>query len=305
MISTSISTSPSDEIDLHEVACTLWQRKGTIITITIISTVFAAAYAYVATPIYQASVNLLPPPASALIGFNALAQEVGLPPGMWNKPRLAPNAAQRFTVAGARSITLSPEDAHELLIGYLESKELQGQFQQGVRENEDLVSSIPLTIAVRQPASLNERQSTQLTLQSKQPEHLADLTNQYIQLATQAAQHELNLGLNAGLKIKQQQLRQELVLAQAVNKALPSSEQDTAQSITVISLQAQLNQLEKSPEITLAVPTYAVDTPATIPTSPIKPKKKLIIALGLVLGGMLGSFLVLLQHAFHRSDNHH
>ncbi|MTI15487.1 LPS O-antigen chain length determinant protein WzzB [Sansalvadorimonas verongulae] len=39
----------------------------------------------------------------------------------------------------------------------------------------------------------------------------------------------------------------------------------------------------------------AIDEPATIPVSPIKPKKKLIIALGVVLGGMLGVFIALIQ----------
>ncbi len=40
-----------------------------------------------------------------------------------------------------------------------------------------------------------------------------------------------------------------------------------------------------------------IDEPATVPFSPIKPKKALIIALGVVLGGMLGVFIALIQIA--------
>lgn len=43
-----------------------------------------------------------------------------------------------------------------------------------------------------------------------------------------------------------------------------------------------------------------IDEIATIPVSPIKPRKALILALGLVLGGMLGVFIVLIQSMFRR-----
>ncbi|WP_077578121.1 MULTISPECIES: Wzz/FepE/Etk N-terminal domain-containing protein [unclassified Salinivibrio] len=42
--------------------------------------------------------------------------------------------------------------------------------------------------------------------------------------------------------------------------------------------------------------------PATEPTSPIKPKRKLITVLGFLLGGMLGVAIVLVRFAFKRED---
>ena len=45
------------------------------------------------------------------------------------------------------------------------------------------------------------------------------------------------------------------------------------------------------------VEPVTIDEPAAIPTSPVKPKKRLIVALGVVLGGMLGVFIALIQIA--------
>ena len=43
----------NDEIDLSELWATLVKRKMTIIVVTVITTIFAALYAYTATPIYH------------------------------------------------------------------------------------------------------------------------------------------------------------------------------------------------------------------------------------------------------------
>lgn len=45
------------------------------------------------------------------------------------------------------------------------------------------------------------------------------------------------------------------------------------------------------------VQLYRLDSPAEVPDTPIKPKKALIVALGLVVGGMLGGMLVLIRIA--------
>lgn len=56
-----------------------------------------------------------------------------------------------------------------------------------------------------------------------------------------------------------------------------------------------LKNIDLSPDhITVAT----IDEPARIPQQPIKPRKALILALGLVLGGMLGIFVALMRHMF-------
>ena len=41
-----------------------------------------------------------------------------------------------------------------------------------------------------------------------------------------------------------------------------------------------------------------IDKPAIKPLNPVKPKKMLIVAIGLVLGGMLGVFVALIRIVF-------
>lgn len=56
-----------------------------------------------------------------------------------------------------------------------------------------------------------------------------------------------------------------------------------------------LKNIDLSPEHIMVA---TIDEPARIPQQPIKPRKALILALGLVLGGMLGIFIALIRHMF-------
>ena len=48
-----------------------------------------------------------------------------------------------------------------------------------------------------------------------------------------------------------------------------------------------------------------LDQPALQSTNPVKPKKAMILALGLVLGGMLGVFIALIRSLVNRSSDTH
>lgn len=58
-----------------------------------------------------------------------------------------------------------------------------------------------------------------------------------------------------------------------------------------------LNGIKVSPE---NVAVFTLDSAAQIPETPVKPKKALILALGVVLGGMLGLFIALLRNLLRR-----
>ncbi|MBU1444622.1 MAG: chain-length determining protein, partial [Gammaproteobacteria bacterium] len=53
-----------------------------------------------------------------------------------------------------------------------------------------------------------------------------------------------------------------------------------------------LKTVEVRPE---NVSVFTLDSVAEVPETPIKPKKSLIVALGIVLGGMLGVFVALIK----------
>ncbi len=62
------------------------------------------------------------------------------------------------------------------------------------------------------------------------------------------------------------------------------------------SLQERLEFLKAVDVSPDNVAVFTLDSAAQIPETPIKPKKALIVALGLVLGGMLGVFIALVRH---------
>lgn len=61
-----------------------------------------------------------------------------------------------------------------------------------------------------------------------------------------------------------------------------------------------LSHIEIDPEI---VAVFTLDSAAEVPQTPIKPKKTLIIALGVVLGGMLGAFVALVRLLVRKNRN--
>ncbi len=290
-MSTRPNTTPSDEIDLRELACTLWQRKGVIIAITAVCTALAAAYAYTATPVYQTSVSVLPPPASSLIEFNAQARQAAMASSTLS------NASP--SINGTLSAILTPAENANLLFNYLSSNAIKAQFSTEVMQ-----AHYPGIPAPAISASKNASGGSTLTVTSSDPQSMQAWAESYLQLGRQATQAELNLRLDMVSKARQEQLRQDLAVARAVAEAGKGSDQAAQQQAEAVALQVRLTQLQGSAPAALSIPVYTVDTPAATPTAPIKPKKKLIIALGLVLGGMLGSFLVLLQHTFRRPGSH-
>ena len=66
---------------------------------------------------------------------------------------------------------------------------------------------------------------------------------------------------------------------------------------SVTSLSLDLQVLDAVTLKTASISPVTIEQPAVVPTAPIKPKKSLIIALGLVLGGMLGVFYALINIA--------
>jgi len=61
---------------------------------------------------------------------------------------------------------------------------------------------------------------------------------------------------------------------------------------TVVQINEFLNGMGVTEEVSAL---YRLEQSATVPTEPIKPKRALIIALGLILGGMIGVFIGLIR----------
>ena len=78
----------------------------------------------------------------------------------------------------------------------------------------------------------------------------------------------------------------------------PAAEDKNKPLIASVSQLYQTLQALQNKNIDLqSLQPITIDEPAQVPQNPIKPKKKLIVALGVVLGGMLGVFIALIQIA--------
>ncbi|MDS1140051.1 Wzz/FepE/Etk N-terminal domain-containing protein [Pusillimonas sp. SM2304] len=88
-------------------------------------------------------------------------------------------------------------------------------------------------------------------------------------------------------------LRSELELMEQRQKHDPYIEELPS----VLRTQALLKGIDTRPEVSVAT----IDQMASIPTTPIKPKKMLVLALGVILGGMLGIFITLIRAQIQRT----
>jgi len=68
----------------------------------------------------------------------------------------------------------------------------------------------------------------------------------------------------------------------------------------LLKRQTLLNKIDLSK---VRISVARIDRPAIEPEQPIKPRKLLIIALGIIFGGMLGAFIVIIMEAIKNQKN--
>jgi len=209
---------PSDEIDLRELMHTLWAARLLIISVTILVSCAAAAYAFLATPIYQTSVQTLPPTASGLASYNIASQLTG--------------SAIRGTVADSSPgiEALTSQDAYKVFLRHLnsvairqsffdkyylpaqEKNETEGDKQRAWRRlNNELTINLPEKV---------DSYEASLLLEGKSPTVIAKWANAYVGLAIQAAGEELLSGLSGEVKIRQLSLDDQIATLREVAKKI-------------------------------------------------------------------------------------
>ncbi|MDS1140052.1 Wzz/FepE/Etk N-terminal domain-containing protein [Pusillimonas sp. SM2304] len=350
------NTKPSDEIDLRELACTLWNAKWLIIAITFVVASAAAAYAVLSTPIYEARVQTLPPTPSGLASYN-MANQLSGPAisGVTNYESLVTTPNNAVPI-------ITPHEAYSTFLRNLNSVSLRQQFFTNVylpahpgydtpASQQALWQSFNSQLNIELPEKNNNNDLMTLTMQGTDPQNIADWANQYVQEAIAMSQTELLDTLSSAIQLRVQSTRDQI---STLRKVAETTRQDTvarlkealslAESIGLDSppnagnlitsytgattylrgakaLRAELKLLEQRQsddpyiaelpnllkqqsllgKIDIApqhVAVATIDQPATMSLAPIKPRKRLILALGLILGGMLGIFIVLIQRTF-------
>ena len=325
----------TDEIDLRELACTLWAQKALIVLCTVVITAVAAAYAFLSTPVYETEVLTLPPTPADLASYNVVAQ-----------------IDNNFE-------TLTPDLAYQIFLRHLNSASLKLDFfndhylpvvdpDPSPAERESLWKRFNKELSVTIPKA-NDGDLARVSIEGESPTTISDWANQYLDNAIARSREQVISTLESAIFVRVQsteaeldtlrasaeqerlhqiaRIEEALRLADAINLETPPDSGNLITSYTgettylrgtraleseLALLHARKNNdpyISKLPDLlqkleilktvnlqpehlTLAT----VDSRAIAPEAPIKPKKALILLLGIVLGGMLGVFVALLRH---------
>lgn len=335
----------SDEIDLRELAYTLWASKWLILAITLVVTAAATAYALLTSPTYQVQLDIAPPSSQSLDNYNMAYQLSG--------PAMSA-ITQSSDISGIEKLT--PESALQAVYATAMSTKFQHVFQQAesVSSNTNTLVDKPNLPAVTWATEKAGNPRVSLVWQGRDPKTMQLWANRYASLALVSAKKGLISSLNSAITqsqdiLKQQiatlkesarndlnnqisQLEEALALAQAIGLKEPSATNGFATPYTgemaymrgskalqaditlrqertnldpyiselpdILKKQALLDSIQvDANQLNLGLIEPNIQDTAQL----IKPKKRLIIALGIVLGGMLGIFWVLIRQAFRRS----
>ena len=284
-------TSADDEINLIELWNTLWRGKWLVIASTVVFAVGSAALAVVQTPWYRAEVLLAPAEAP---GSPSIAGQLG---GLGGLAALAGVSVGGGETAEAIA-TLRSRDFIRTFIEALDLMPVlfadQWDAARGAWVDPDPENWPDLRDGTRffleDVLSVSEARDTGLvTLAVEWPAP---------QLAADWA-----LTLTARLN---QRLRDRALREAEANVAFLQTE---LSQTNVVTLQQSVGRLLESElqKVMLARGSeefaFRVIDSAEVPKKPERPKRVLIIAVGTVLGGILGLFAVLLRHLFGSRSN--
>jgi uncharacterized protein involved in exopolysaccharide biosynthesis len=291
-----------DEIDLRELFAVLWRGKWVIILTTVLAAAIAVAVALFLPNIYR-SEALVAPVSAENGGLGGLASKYG-------------------ALAGLAGISLPSGGSDKTSLGLqiLQSRQF---FEYFVKDHDILV---PLMAAKKWDASTGleiddevyDQNSGQWLREAEPPRgsepSIQEAHEVFVQLLSTSQDKESGLVTIAVEHISPVVAQQwvewlvadinRTVRAQDVSQAERSIAylEEQIRSTSLAELQAGFFDLIQSQIETMmlakATPEYLFKTidPAVVPELKVKPKRSLIAALGVVLGGMLGCLIVLVRH---------
>jgi chain length determinant protein (polysaccharide antigen chain regulator) len=323
-----------DEIDLVELFHSLWAQKWLIVLITLVFTVGAASYAFLSKPVYEASSAVLPPSLSDIAGFNLGRNEGGLTLFLVHDMytifirNLQSDKSKRkfFREYYLPSLDESQRTGSQDIL----YKAFNGKFSvKAVDKNQPDRYSIVIEHYKPDLASALVKQYI-----DQVSERSVDdvLQNGERELAVQARNIEQQIKSGrTSAKIRRddrtKQLQEALTVADAIgldNPPVVNTELSAFMDGSLMymrgakSLRAEMEVLKARASNDPFIPglrdleakyqlladvsidpsnvaVFRQDGDIEVPDQPIKPKKALILALGLVLGGMLGLFIALIR----------
>lgn len=320
----------NDEIDLVELARTLWSQRVLIGLVTAVVFLCAAAYAYLAKPVYQVSASVLPPQISDIAEYNiGRSQVAGLQPytvddvyGVFVQS-LNSEALRAAFFDQVYQPALGSEASRAVFDKGFKAKDLRSgkwmvSFEHGDPDKAaEWLNHLVVMAASRAKDIMQQDIAGEIYVHTQALERRIDVLRQTAaqRRADRIAllEEALRVAESAGLEDVQATLWQTftgtdtvagyaplyLLGAQSIRAELAvlrKRQSDDPFIPELRSLQehlAFLKGVDVNPE---NVSVFTFDSPAVVPATPSKPKKTLILALGLVLGCMLGVFVALVRN---------
>ena len=329
----SPNASNNDEIDLFELIITLWRSKWLIIGITIIGTALAFAYAsFAIKPSYQSTVTISVPEIKMINGLNKKdvlitkpitpdknSNEINTVSFVQFMP-ITPEAMSKALQTVLKSPKTINDFYKELPSDPSELSKASGTIS--INPNAD-----PMSISTNSAKAENAFALTNAFLEyangiaAKEFIQNSQLEIQSLINKTQQEIIFLENVLSAEQNFKINELKNSYETAEKLDMTLPQGNSAEPYLLGTEILAEKIAFLEKNQNdytynnqynilttelknlnsIQLPNPeqlvTYSIVEPAETPTNPVPTKKKLIIIIGFLLGGMVGVGIVLLKQA--------
>jgi chain length determinant protein (polysaccharide antigen chain regulator) len=318
-----------DEIDLIELWNILVKQKLAIISLTVIVTSIALAYALITPSIYQSESTLLKPTQEQLHNLQVPGVMTVNADGAFSlfKQHISSIQTRRQVFNDNESLITSVEQAAT------DKEELFREFSKDI--------SISLSIEKKGAISA---QSLSLSFQHASPELTSDVVKQFVKLATMKSLAEISHNFQSIINIKKDNILREITLLRnkaevsrqdyilRLTEALAISEKTgITQPITLSNdvaplyyrspksliaeieqlqnrksndpfiggLREKQNELQKLEMLQLSTENTSValiDQEALVPYEKIKPRRSLIVVVGFILGVMLGVFAAFIRN---------
>lgn len=185
--------SRDEEINLFEVVVNLWHQKWVIIVLTGVFALLAVAYAFLSTPVYQASARVMPPSATDVLPFNLGRSQADL---------TALDVESAFALFQRN---LTSQSARRW---FLEEHYLPHRREQGDSSNRDVLARQMATVLiVRRPDERNNPSVYEVTVNVDHPELAAEWANLFVDRAAARSRQDLEARTDLEIANRRTELR--------------------------------------------------------------------------------------------------
>ncbi|NOR71645.1 MAG: hypothetical protein GQ532_18485 [Methylomarinum sp.] len=321
-----------DEIDLFELWGILWQQKVLIIVVTFITVMMAVAYLMITQPVYKAETFFLPPlqqdvqslnlqgvkkntVASVYEQFLNNVQSRQLRQQFYDKHNLLAWYSKDREIEEIKQATVFEKEFYDKLKIKLPKKgdktfvsfsfELNDPAKAAewlnkyvdlviFKTKQQLVQGLYAELKIKKINISDKIASMRKVAENRRLDRVVQL-QESLEIAKAAGVHDSQIN-QAANELNMEYMRGTKVLEREI-QLLNSRKLDDPFILGINDLKQEYAYLESAKVNIETIYPVRIDQVAVEPEKPIKPKKILVIAIAIVLGGMIGIFSAFIRHA--------